>query len=123
MNMLQAFSLLADADPNAAQPAGPPPAANMIMLLLPLGLFFFLMVTSSRKQKQTMQNLLSSLKKNDKVETTAGIFGTVVALKENEDEVTLRTDDTSNTRIRVRKSSIIRIIGSEEEQKALENKT
>jgi hypothetical protein len=37
----------------------------------------------------------------------------VVAIKENEDEVTLRVDDTSNTRIRVLKSSIVRIISGD----------
>jgi len=49
------------------------------------------------------------LKNNDRVVTAAGIVGIVVGLKDTEDEVTLKTDDSSNTRIRVLKSSIVQI--------------
>ena len=42
--------------------------------------------------------------------SSGGILGTVVAVKDNEDEVTLKTDDASNTRIRVLKSSVVRIL-------------
>ena len=56
----------------------------------------------------------------------SGIIGVVVAIKENEDEVTLRTDDASNTRIRVLKSSVVRVTSEEQQQPAAsttENKT
>ena len=89
-------------------PQGPPGFAMWIPIVL-LVLMFLMFMWTSGKQKREMQRALSALKKNDKVVTKAGIIGVVVAIKENEDEVTLKTDDASNTRIRVLKSSIDRI--------------
>jgi len=77
---------------------------------LVLGLMVVMFIRSTSKQKRAVQESLNAIKKNDKVVTSGGILGVVVAIKENEDEVTLKVDDTSNTRIRVLKSSIVRII-------------
>ena len=46
---------------------------------------------ASRKQER--QALLTSIKKNDKVITHAGIYGTVVAVSEKEDEIMVKIDD------------------------------
>jgi preprotein translocase subunit YajC len=75
---------------------------------LPL-LMLFLMFRSNSKVKREQQNALAAMKKNDRVVTSGGILGVIVSMKEGEDEVTLRVDDTSNTRIRVLKSSIVRV--------------
>jgi len=77
---------------------------------LVMGLMLVMFFRASSKQKRALQESLNAIKKNDKVVTSGGILGVVVAIKENEDEVTLKVDDTSNTRIRVLKSSIVRII-------------
>jgi len=93
------------ADDAAQQPPG-------IMVYLPfivMGLMLVLFFRASGKQKRELQKALTALKKNDKVVTSGGLLGIVVALKENEDEVTLKVDDASNTRVRVLKSSIVRI--------------
>jgi preprotein translocase subunit YajC len=89
------------------------PSWFYLMYALPVLLLIMLFRTNS-KQKREQQNALSNLKKNDKVVTQAGILGVVVAIKENEDEVTLRVDDTSNTRIRVLKSSIVRVTSGDQ---------
>ena len=84
-----------------------------LMYALPVLMLIMLFRTNS-KQKREQQNALANLKKNDKVVTSAGILGVVAAIKENEDEVTLRVDDTSNTRIRVLRSSIVRITSGDQ---------
>jgi preprotein translocase subunit YajC len=56
------------------------------------------------------------LKKNDRVLTTAGIYGTIVAISEKEDELTVRVDD--NVRIKMVKASIARNLSHEEAVKA-----
>ena len=58
---------------------------------------------------------MAGMKKNDEVVTASGIIGIVAIIKENEDEVTLKIDD--NARIRVLKSSIVRIKKKEEPAK------
>lgn len=79
-----------------------------------LGLMVVMFFRSSAKQRREMQNALAGLKKNDRVVTSAGILGVVVAMKENEDEVTLKVDDATNTRIRVLKSTIVRITSGDQ---------
>ncbi|WP_020468284.1 preprotein translocase subunit YajC [Zavarzinella formosa] len=73
------------------------------------GLMFLMFMRASTKQKRELQNALSAMKKNDKVVTSGGIIGVIVAIKENEDEITLKVDDTTNSRIRVLKSSVVKI--------------
>lgn len=51
--------------------------------------------------------------------TSAGIYGTVVAVSDTEDELTLKVDD--NTRIRMTKGSISRNFSNEEEHQAKTN--
>ena len=55
--------------------------------------------------------LLAQLKKNDEVETSGGIFGVVQTIKESGDEVVLKLED--NAKMRVRRSSIVRILPKE----------
>jgi preprotein translocase subunit YajC len=94
------------------------PQGSLLFSLLPLmvivGLFWFLMVRPMKRQEHERQSLLSALKKNDKVVTSGGIIGIVAAVKDKEDEVTLKVDESSNVRLRVTKSSIVRILGGEE---------
>ena len=45
------------------------------------------------------------VKKNDYVLTTGGIYGTVLSAKDN--EVTLKIDDSNNTKVRLARSAII----------------
>jgi preprotein translocase subunit YajC len=102
------LTLLAEADTQQATPPW-----FYLMYALPV-LMLIMLFRSNSRQKREQQNALANLKKNDKVVTTGGILGVVVAIKDNEDEVTLRVDDTSNTRIRVLRSSIVRITSGEQ---------
>ena len=100
-----------------AQTDHAPPSAPSWALYLPfivMGLMLVMFFRASSKQKKDLQKALAALKKNDKVVTSGGILGVVVAVKENEDEATLKVDDTSNTRIRVLKSSIVRVTSGDQ---------
>jgi preprotein translocase subunit YajC len=70
-----------------------------LMLII---LFFYL--SGPRKQKQERKKLVQSLQKNDRVQTIGGIFGTVVDIKG--DEITLKVDESNNTKIKVSASAI-----------------
>jgi preprotein translocase subunit YajC len=94
------------------------PFGNPMLLILLMGIMVIFMIwLPNRKQRQERAAMFARLKKNDKVVTMSGIIGVVVAIKDNEDEVTLKVDDTSNTRIRVLKSSINQILTPAEEPK------
>ncbi|HKB05225.1 MAG TPA: preprotein translocase subunit YajC [Gemmataceae bacterium] len=104
------YVLLAQAD--AAQPQAPTWFTYLPFIIL--GVMLVMFFRASAKQKRELRDALAAVKRNDKVVTSGGILGVVVAVKENEDEVTLRVDDTSNTRIRVLKSSIVRITSGDQ---------
>ena len=43
--------------------------------------------------------MIQSLKKNDRVRTIGGIIGTIIDIKD--DEITLKVDESNNTKIKV----------------------
>lgn len=86
----------------------------MLMLLVFMLAYFLLILPMKRQERKQRSELFNKLKKNDKVVTSAGIIGVVYNVKENEDEVTLKLDEG---RVRVLKSSIARILSSDESAK------
>ena len=72
-----------------------------IALMLVMVFVFF---RGPQKQKQQRKKLVQSLQKNDRVQTIGGIFGTVVDIKG--DEITLKVDESNNTKIKVTSSAI-----------------
>jgi preprotein translocase subunit YajC len=48
------------------------------------------------------------LKKNDRVQTVGGILGTVIEVSET--EITLKVDETNNTKIKVLPSAVSRVV-------------
>ena len=106
------FALFA-ADPPMESTA--PPWAQWFPFIVLMGLMFFFMISSGRRQKREQQNMLNSLKQHDKVVTHSGILGTIVNISEN--EVTLKVDETTNSRMRVLKTAIASVVKAGEEPK------
>ncbi len=89
----------------------------LLFMLAIFAVFYFVVIRpQQRRQERERQLLLNSLKKNDRVLTTAGIYGTIVSVNEKEDEVTVKVDD--NARLKMLKSSILRNLTNEEALKA-----
>jgi preprotein translocase subunit YajC len=76
-------------------------------------LFYLLLVRPERRKRAELDTMLKNLKKNDRVITVGGIFGTVVQATQDADDVTLKIDESTNTRIRVLRSSISRVLNSD----------
>jgi preprotein translocase subunit YajC len=112
--MLTALLLLAQ---NTPEPKGAPFPFELLLLPVLLLLFWLIVLRpGQRRQQQERDALVTGLKKNDKVLTTAGIYGTVVSVSDREDEVVVKVDD--NTRLKMIKSSIMRNLTNEEAVKA-----
>lgn len=75
--------------------------------------FYFLLIRPQRREQATRKTMLSALKKNDHVVTVGGIYGVVANVRPEADEVTLKVDEASNTKLRVTLSSIARVVGEE----------
>lgn len=96
-------------DPNAAPPAdGAKKSVSPLMQFLPLILIFVViymfMLRGPKKQQQKHKQMVQALAKNDRVRTIGGILGTVVDIRG--DEVTLKIDETNNTKIKISTSAI-----------------
>ena len=79
-------------------------------LLIIAVLFYFLMIRPERRKQATHRSLLEALKKNDRVVTVGGIYGVVTNVQRETDEVTIKVDESTNTKLRVTFGSIARVI-------------
>lgn len=101
-------------DAGGAKPATPPDSGFGAFLPAMIGvivLYYFLFIRPDRKKQVEQRSQLDSLKKNDRVLTIGGIYGVVMNVQRDTDEVTLKIDETNNTKIRVTFGSIARIVG------------
>ena len=90
---------------------------HALSLLLPFAaigvLFYFILIRPQRRQEQQRREMLGRLKKNDHVVTSGGIIGIVTNLRPEADEVTIRVDESLGTKLRVTRSSIVRVVTAE----------
>jgi preprotein translocase subunit YajC len=112
--------LAEDAAPGGAQTA--PGPAGLLPMLFPLvlifALFYFLIMRPERRKQADHKSLLESLKKNDRVVTIGGIYGVVSNVQRDDDRVTLKVDETNNTKLDVTFSSIARVLVEQTETEA-----
>src|ERR1700746_390696 len=83
-----------------------------LVLFLPLILLFGYMFYSQQRKQKKWQSLLGGLKTGDKVVTSGGLRGTIVALKD--DSLHLRVPP-DNLRIEVMRSSIVSVTTPDEQ--------
>jgi len=95
----------------------PPPGGGMFSMLLPflaIGfLFYFLLIRPQRQEQSRRKEMLSAVKKNDRVITAGGIYGVVTNVHAEADEVTIKVDESTNTKLRITLSSVARVFGDE----------
>lgn len=84
---------------------------QFIFLALIFVVMYMFMLRGPRKQQQKHKQMVQALAKNDRVRTIGGILGTVMDIKG--DEVTLKVDESSNTKIKITTSAIGRNLTQE----------
>lgn len=90
-------------------------AFSSLPLFLALGLLlYFMIIRPQKREREARQAMIEALKKNDRVVTIGGIYGIVTNVHREADEVTLKVDESSNTKLRVTLGSIARIISGDE---------
>ena len=94
--------------------AGDAGAAALVQFLpiVAIGLvFYFLVIAPANKQRKKTAEMLSALKKGDRVVTTGGIYGTVQGVEP--EAVYLKIAD--NVKVKVARSAISGIVAGESE--------
>jgi preprotein translocase subunit YajC len=116
-NWFSTLMLFADDAKKVADPPAGKGSGDIFSLLFPfllIGLlFYFMILRPQRKQQAQHKEMLSNVKKNDRVVTIGGIYGVVMNVHREADEVTIKVDEATNTKLRVTISSIARVIGGE----------
>jgi len=91
------------------------PVMNLVVLMLVLfGIMWLLIIRPQRKRARERREMLDRVRKNDKVLTVGGIYGTVRWVRD--DEVMLLVDESTNTKLRMSRNAIARILSEEEEK-------
>jgi len=88
--------------------------STSLLTLAPLififAIFYFLLIMPQQRRQKKWQQMLSELKTGDKVVTSGGLRGTIVALRD--DAIHLRVPP-DNLRLEVTRSSIVSLGGEE----------
>jgi preprotein translocase subunit YajC len=84
---------------------------SLIPFILIFVIFYFLLILPQQRRQKKTRAMLESLKKGDKVVTSAGIWGTVTNL--GKETVTLQVAD--NTKLKVQREHITRLRTEDED--------
>lgn len=109
--MTSLYILLAQSVP-ASQPAAPSATdflrSPLVPLMLAIVVIWWFMSRGRTKERHRYEQMLGSLKKNDRVQTIGGVLGTVVDVRDN--EVVLKVDEASNVKMRFNRSAIKEVL-------------
>lgn len=108
--MIDLLQLLAQTS-KPAQPATPGLESMLLPLLLMGAIVYFIMLRPQSAERKRHQAMLGAIKKNDRVVTIGGIMGTVLNVAD--DVITLKVDESSNTKITFTRSAIQKVLGTE----------
>jgi preprotein translocase subunit YajC len=75
---------------------------------------YLLMIRPERAREKELKARLENLKKNDRVLTASGIYGVVMNVRREVDEVTLKIDEDTGAKLRCTMRSIARVLESAE---------
>ncbi len=90
------------------------PLVNMLVIMVPMiVLFYFLLIRPQRKQEAQRRGMIDSLKKNDRILTNGGLYGTVTNVMD--DEISLRVDDNRDVKVRVARNAISAVVNRKED--------
>ncbi len=85
------------------------PLIQLIPFALVLAIFYFVILLPMKKKQQKMQSFLASLKANDRVITSGGIFGTITKVS----DASVQLQIANNVRIEVSRAAIVGYQGQE----------
>jgi len=92
---------------------------NPMMQFLPLmvimfAVMYFLIIRPQKQKEKKRKDMISNVRKQDKVVTAGGVHGVVVSVKEN--EVVVRVDDAKDVKIKIDKSALTSVSVSKDDK-------
>jgi preprotein translocase subunit YajC len=81
-------------------------------------ILLMLTVLGPRKEKKRRAEMMAALRKHDRVQTIGGVIGSIIEIKS--DEIVLKVDESSNTRITFSKSAVQQVLQSRDRGRSVE---
>ncbi len=100
--------------PAGQQPQVQPWFQSIWLLLIPMALFYVLLILPEKRKRAETTKRLAAIKKNDRVVTIGGIHGVVVQATPESEEVVIRVDESTGTRLRMNRSAIALVVGGDD---------
>jgi preprotein translocase subunit YajC len=98
-----------------AQDGGNANGLGILWYVLPIPVFFYFLIwRPQQQQEKSRRALIEALKKNDKIVTAGGIYGTVVSVDPSGDKLVLRIDDDKGVKMTITRSSVMRVLEASE---------
>jgi len=96
-------------------------AGNPMMQFLPLmiimfAVMYFLIIRPQKQKEKKRKEMISNVRKQDKIVTAGGVHGVVVSVKEN--DVIVRVDDAKDVKMKIDKSALTSVSVPKGEQEA-----
>ncbi len=89
---------------------------GMIPFILMILVFWLLIIRPQAKKQKELTAMLSTLKEDDKVITTSGIYGKVFSILPDKDIVVVEIDETNKVRVRFQRGAIATILPRKDNQ-------
>lgn len=88
--------------------------ASVFPLVAIFGIFYFLLIMPQQRRQKKWQQMVNDLKTGDKVVTSGGLRGTVIALRDEAIHLRVPPD---NLRLEVSRASVVSVAAPEEASK------
>lgn len=112
--VLLPFSVFAQDAPKAP-PGGLQTLLRWLPMILIVMVAWLLLYRPERERQRQQRELLAALKKNDRVVTSAGIYGIVSNVDRENNRVTLKVDEAANVKMVVTLSSVTKVLAATED--------
>jgi preprotein translocase subunit YajC len=87
---------------------------SLLTLWVPIGfLFYFFLIRPQRQESARREAMIRELKPNDHVITSGGIYGVVTNVHREINTVTIRVDESNNTKLKISLGAVSRVLGDE----------
>lgn len=93
---------------------GNPMMSFLPLLIIMFAIMYFLIIRPQKTKEKKRLEMISNVRKQDRIVTTGGVHGVVTSVKEN--EVLIRVDDAKDVKLKIDKSAITSVTAPRDEK-------
>jgi preprotein translocase subunit YajC len=93
---------------------GNPMMQFLPLLIIMFAIMYFLIIRPQKQKEKKRLELISNVRKQDRIVTSGGLHGVVTSVKEN--EVLIRVDDAKDVKLKIDKGAITSVTAPRDEK-------